>query len=147
MILRGEKKNHGWPNATKMMNNPKQFIQGVQDFDGDNIDDWKLEMLKPLLAQDWFTFDVMKGKSQAAAFLCSWVVNIVAYNKIFKKVKPLKEASDQAQAEADAKQADLAIVKEKVRLINEKVDQLKQQLQDAEDTKRRVEEEAQNLKD
>jgi len=50
MILRGEKKNHGWPNATKMMNNPKQFIQGVQDFDGDNIDDWKLEMLKPLLA-------------------------------------------------------------------------------------------------
>mmetsp|Transcript_20734 Transcript_20734/g.31872 ORF Transcript_20734/g.31872 Transcript_20734/m.31872 type:complete len:82 (+) Transcript_20734:9831-10076(+) len=81
----------------------------------------------------------MKGKSQAAAFLCSWVVNIVAYNKIFKKVKPLKEASDQAQAEAEAKQADLAVVKEKVRLINEKVDGLKQQLQDAVDAKERVE--------
>jgi len=49
MILRGEKKNHGWPNGQKMMNNPKQFIQAIQEYDGDNIDDWKLDALKPLL--------------------------------------------------------------------------------------------------
>jgi len=89
----------------------------------------------------------MKGKSLAAAFLASWVVNIVAYNKIFKKVKPLKEAADAAQAEADAKQQELAVVMEKVRQINEKVDGLKQQLQDAEDAKKRVEDEAQSLQD
>lgn len=67
----------------------------------------------------------MKGKSFAAAFLCSWIVNIVAYNTIFKKVKPLKDAADAAQATAEVKQAELAVVIEKVRQINEKVDGLK----------------------
>jgi dynein heavy chain len=43
----------------------------------------------------------MKGKSTAAAFLCGWIVNIVIYNTIFKKVKPLKEAADAAQALAE----------------------------------------------
>jgi dynein heavy chain len=38
----------------------------------------------------------MKGKSVAAAYLCSWIVNIVTYNTIFKKVKPLKDAADDA---------------------------------------------------
>jgi len=89
----------------------------------------------------------MKGKSFAAAFLCSWIVNIVAYNTIFKKVKPLKDTADAAQATAEVKQAELAVVIEKVRQINEKVDGLKRQLQEAEDAKRRVEEEAQSLQD
>ena len=147
MILRGEKKNHGWPNAQKMMNNPKQFITDIQSFDGDNIDEWKLEALKPILALDFFTFDIMKGKSIAAAYLCSWVVNIVNYNTIFKKVKPLKEAADAAQAQAEQKQKELEVVKEKVRVINEKVDALKAQLQEAIDKKQQVLDEAQALQD
>jgi len=57
----------------------------------------------------------MKGKSTAAAFLCGWIVNIVIYNTIFKKVKPLKEAADAAQALADLKQEELGVVMEKVR--------------------------------
>ena len=115
ILKNGEKKNHVWPNSQKMMKDPKKFIEEIQAFDGDNIDEWKLEMLKPLLAQDWFTFEVMKGKSQAAGFLCSWIVNIVNYNTIFKKVKPLKDAADAAQAMAEQKQAELAVVIEKVR--------------------------------
>jgi dynein heavy chain len=79
-----------------MMKEPKKFIKEIQEFDGDNIDDWKLEALKPLLAEEWFTADIMKTKSQAAGFLCSWIVNIVNYNSIFKKVKPLKDAADAA---------------------------------------------------
>jgi len=72
-------------------------------------------MLKPLLAEEWFNFDGMKSKSVAAAFLCSWIVNIVNYNRIFKKVKPLKDTADAAQAMAETKQAELAVVIEKVR--------------------------------
>jgi len=47
--------------------------------------------------------------------MCGWVVNIVQYNTIFKKVKPLKDAADAAQAMAEEKQAELAIVIENVR--------------------------------
>ena len=147
ILLKGEKKNHSWDNAKKMMGNPKQFIENIQTFDGDAIDEWKLEMLKPIMAQDFFTKEIMMGKSQAAAFLCAWVINIVIYNTIFKKVKPLKDAADFAQNTAETKQAELAVVIEQVRLINEKVDALKQQLADAVASKKAVEDEAQELLD
>lgn len=107
------------------MGNPKKFIDDIVAFDGDNIDEWRLEALKPILAEPFFNFDTMKGKSIAAAYLCGWIVNIVIYNTIFKKVKPLKDAADAAQQLADTKQAELAVVMEKVRQINEKVDGLK----------------------
>lgn len=79
-----------------MLANPPKFITEVQEFDGNNIDEWKLDALKPLLALDYFTFEVMKGKSLAAAYLCSWIVNIVNYNSIYKKVKPLQDAAAEA---------------------------------------------------
>jgi len=147
ILLKGEKKNHAWQNAQKMMNNPKKFLEEIQVFDGDNIDDWKLEMLKPILAEEWFTKDIMLGKSQAAAFMCGWVVNIVQYNSIYKKVKPLKDAADAAQALAEEKQAELAIVIENVRQINEKVAELQRQLDEAVAAKKAVEDEAQGLQD
>jgi len=125
ILLKGEKKNHAWGNAQKMMGNPKKFIEDVQSFDGDNIEDWRLDALKPILALDFFTKEIMMGKSQAAAYLCGWIINIVIYNSIFKKVKPLKDAADLAQNTADTKAAELAVVIEQVRVINEKVDALK----------------------
>jgi len=33
-----------------MMNVPKKFIEEIQSFDGDNIEEARLELLKPLLA-------------------------------------------------------------------------------------------------
>jgi len=89
ILKQGEKKNHQWPNAQKMMKDPKKFLEEVKNFNGEDIDEWKLEMLKPLLALDFFNYDTMKGKSTAAAYLCSWIVNIVNFNRIFKMVKPL----------------------------------------------------------
>eukprot|EP00399_MALV-I-05_sp_L67-4_P000010 gene10-84_t len=42
----------------------------------------------------------MIKKSQAAAYLANWVINIVAYNKIYKKVAPLM-AKVQKQTRSD----------------------------------------------
>ena len=84
----------------------------------------------------------MKTKSQAAAYLCKWIINVVIYNRIYKKVKPLMDTAEEAERIANEKKAELAIVLERVRLINEKVDALKQKLFEAEEAKRRVENEA-----
>ena len=70
----------------------------------------------------------MKGKSLAAAYLCKWIVNLVIYNSIYKRVKPLMDTADDAERQAKEKEAELMIVKERVRLINEKVDDLKAKL-------------------
>jgi len=110
LILKGEKKSHGWPNAQKMMNNPKQFLEYVQKYDGSNIADWILKDLEPILSLENFTYEVMLKKSSAAANLAKWVINIVIYNTIYKKVKPLMESSEAAEKLANEKLAELAIV-------------------------------------
>lgn len=121
ILLKDEKKNHAWNNATKMMNNPKQFIDMVQEFDGDNIADWKKDMLKPMMSQPYFTVENMKKKSLAASYLCAYIINIIKYNSIFLKVKPLKESAEAAQALAEGKMAELQVVQDKVAAINAKV--------------------------
>lgn len=147
ILLKGEKKNHEWPASQKMMNPPPKFIETVQAFEGESIEDWKLQALEPILADPTFNKDQMMSKSQAAAYLCSWVCNIIKYNTIYKKVKPLKDAAAAAEQEANTKKAELAVVVEKVRLINEKVDALKAQLAEAVAAKQRVLDEAQELQD
>jgi len=99
-------------------------------------------MLEPILAKEYFNQAEMKSKSTAGSFLCAWIVNIVAYNKIYTKVKPLMDAADAAEAMAKEKEAELSVVKEKVRLINEKVAELNNNLNAAEEKKRGVEAEA-----
>lgn len=128
-----------------MMNNPKGFIEQVQAYKGEEIPEWVLKELDPILKYENFTFEIMKSKSTAAAFLCSWVVNLVMYNTIYKKVKPLMESADAAEKLANEKQAELAIVLEKVRVIMEKVDALKAQLKEATDKKDAIEAEANEL--
>lgn len=145
LILKGEKKNHGWPNAQKMMNNPKAFLESVQKYDGNNIADWILKDLDPIITHESFTFENMQKKSSAAANLCKWVINIVIYNSIYKKVKPLMESSEAAEKLANEKGAELAIVLEKVRVIVEKVDALKKMLEEAVAKKQAVEDDAGKL--
>jgi len=147
LILRGEKKQTGWGNAQKMMNNPQKFIDDILSFDGNNIDQSLLDLVQPILDEPYFNFETMKTKSYAGSFLCAWVVNIVAYNKIYKKVKPLMDAAEAAEAMAREKSAELAVVQEKLRLTNEKLAKLKQELQEAEDKKAKVEAEAQEYQD
>lgn len=87
----------------------------------------------------------MLKKSSAAANLAKWVINIVIYNTIYKKVKPLMESSEAAEKLANEKLAELAIVLEKVRVIVEKVDALKRMLDEAVAKKKAVEDDANQL--
>lgn len=61
-----------------------------------------------------------------------WSISIVTYNRIFKEVKPIVEKRDKATEDLEQKKKDLAVVKEKVRILNEKVDGLKRLLSEAE---------------
>lgn len=57
------------------------------------------------------------------------------------------DMAEEAEKMAKEKEGELVIVKERVRQINERVDGLRQKLYEAEEAKRRVEEEAQSLQD
>ena len=145
LMLRGEKKNYSWQNAQKMMNNPQKFIDEIRAFDGRDIDEGILAKIAPIKAQPFFNYDVMKGKSTAAAFLCLYVNNIITFNTIYKNVKPLMDSAEAAEKQKKEAEASLKIVIDKVNAINAQVDELKAKLDEAETTKAQVLAEAQAL--
>ena len=146
LMLRGEKKNYTWQNAQKMMNKPDKFIEEIKAFDGRDIDEGILAKIAPIRAEPFFTFDIMKGKSQAAAYLCLYVNNIITFNTIYKNVKPLMESAEAAEKSKKEAEASLKIVIDKVNAINAQVDELKAKLNEAETTKAQVLAEAEALK-
>ena len=146
LMLRGEKKNYSWQNAQKMMNKPDKFIEEIKAFDGRDIDEGILAKIAPIRAEPFFTFDIMKGKSQAAAYLCLYVNNIITFNTIYKNVKPLMESAEAAEKSKKEAEASLKIVIDKVNAINAQVDELKAKLNEAETTKAQVLAEAEGLK-
>ena len=80
-----------------------------------------MNAIMPIISQPFFNFEGMKGKSLAAAFLANWVVNIVTYNTIYRKVKPLMDKFAEASESKAKADSNLAQVMERVREINGKL--------------------------
>jgi len=55
-------------------------------FRGEDITEDEIKKLEPIVGDEGFTVDNMKSKSAAAANLCSWVISIYTYNRIYVKV-------------------------------------------------------------
>jgi len=148
LTLLGEKINMNedldkvWKKACSIMNNPAKFLDQILAFNAEAIDDSVLVNVKKLMEDPGYTSEKMKTQNYAAMILCTWSINIVKFNSIFKMVKPLVESKNAAQEELDTKNKQLAIVLEKVRLLNEKVTALKSQLCEAESEKQAVEDDA-----
>merc|ERR1719379_1460942 len=117
------------------------------EFDANNIPDASLANVAPLMAEPFFTYDVMKSKSSAAANLTNWVINIVGYNKIYKKVAPLMEEVRVATETKEAAEEALSIVLARVAEVQAKVAQLNAEKDEAVDLLARVEAEAQQCLD
>merc|ERR1719498_2237874 len=89
-----------------------------------NIPDSALDNCRPLLEQPFFTYEVMKTKSSAAANMANWVINIVAYNTIYKKVAPLIERVRVATETKETAEAALAVVLARVAEVQAQVAKL-----------------------
>lgn len=131
------------------MNQPDKFLDRVTKLDGREIDPTVLETVNKIIQDPSkkYNEEDMKGQSFAASKLCAWSTNIVTFNKIYKEVRPLQIAKDQAVNDLAIAMADLKKVKEEVQKLNDKVDTLKKQLSAAEEQKRVVEEDAKKCED
>ncbi len=127
-----------WKKSQNLMQNPEKFLERVLTFDGTDIDQSILDNVSKIIddPSKKYTEKDMVSQSFAASKLCAWSVNIVIFNRIYKKVRPLQEAKDKANEELDKAMKELAIVKEQVRQLNEKVDKLKEKLAAAEKQKK-----------
>ena len=147
LILLGlcNKNKVSWAAGQKMMNQPAKFIEKLQLFDKNNISEQVLNDIAPILDQPFFNKKTMMGKSEAAANLCNFIVNVVRYNKIWRQVKPLMEGAEDAEKLSNEKLHELSVVQEKVAVIVATVNELKANLQAAEDKKAFVVNEAEKL--
>jgi dynein heavy chain len=142
MMIAGEMKNHSWERAKKMMSNVTAFMASLEAYDAETIPEALIVKLTPIVENPVMDFDVMVKKSQAAANLASWVVNIYKYNRIYVKVKPLMEALGQAKQKKAAAEASLAEAQMSVATTQAALADLRQSLLEATEEKRRVEQQA-----
>ena len=133
------KKALGWDAAKKMMAKVDAFLQSLVAYKGEDIPEDIVKRCQPFLDDPGFTYEKMKSKSAAAANLCNWAINIIMYNKVYKKIRPLMEDLAAAQAVKAKAMEELAVVDAKLAKINEALDKLQMQFLEATSEKAQVE--------
>uniref|UniRef100_K3X576 AAA+ ATPase domain-containing protein n=1 Tax=Globisporangium ultimum (strain ATCC 200006 / CBS 805.95 / DAOM BR144) TaxID=431595 RepID=K3X576_GLOUD len=143
MLVKNETKNFSWDNAKKMMAKVDVFKQQLEQFDKENIPPEIVARVDPLIFEDPnFNFEKMKSKSVAAANLCVWVVNIIAFHHVYVRVKPLMDTLEDARkTKADA-DIELAAVQKLVAEVEAQLNALQTSFRDATNDKAKVEAEA-----
>lgn len=147
IMIKDEKKDFSWENAKKMMAKVDAFKEKLETYRGEDIPEDVITRVAPYLEHPDFTFERMKTKSAAAANMCNWVVNIVTFNKIYKRVKPLMDSLEVATASKKKAEEDLAVVEEQLKIIEGKLNVLQASFMEATEEKSKVEREAQDCLD
>jgi len=147
VLIKNEKRNFSWDNAKKMMAKVDAFKEQLEEFNGEDIPADVVARCEPYLSDPNFSYEKMKTKSAAAANLCNWVVNILGFHKVFKKVKPLMNELETAKDIKAVAEEDLAKVEEKLALIDAALTKLQASFMDATQRKAEVEKLARDCQD
>ena len=135
-----------WGESLKMMSQTG-FLQSLQSFPKDTINDETVELMQPYFQMEDYTFDTAKRVCGNVAGLCSWTKAMAAFFSVNKEVLPLKANLAIQEKKFEKASAELAVAnaqleeKEKevavVRAMYEEAMRKKQMLQDDADTCKR----------
>lgn len=139
ILVEKEYKNHKWDRAKKMMNNAGAFLDALKEFRGQDIPEADIARIEPLLADPEFTAEKMASKSSAAANICSWVVNIYTFNRIYVRVKPLMDSLEASKKKKEEAEEQLARAMSQVAEVQRRLEQLENTLRQATEEKLKVE--------
>lgn len=118
------------------------FLDNLVNYDKDNIHENCQKAVNPYLQDPEFNPDFVRGKSLAAAGLCSWVINIISYYEVFCTVEPKRIALAQANAELNAAQTKLNAIREKLKNLEESLAKLTAEFEKATNEKLKCQQEA-----
>ena len=138
-------KKQTWNRAKAMMQNVDAFKGKLGDFRGEDITEQEVGLLQKYVSDESFTPEKMSSKSAAAANLCTWVVNIYNFNRIYVKVKPLMDSLQAARESKAAAIASLEGAQQKVADVQEQLALLNKRYQEAVREKKEVEDQAEAL--
>ena len=73
-----------WKDAQRMLKGVDRFLADLKAFGPESVLEANVDMLGEIFAEPVFTPENMMNISSAAANLCDWVINIVAYWRVWK---------------------------------------------------------------
>ncbi|ANQ06945.1 Dynein heavy chain [Plasmodium coatneyi] len=138
LIALKEIKNYSWKFAQKIMNNPSQFLSKLQKFDAENMEEETVHLLTPFIEKKFFNYEMMKTKSSACAYLALWLVNIVKYNEVYKKVKPLMDKLQEATNNKNSAEEKLNLLENKVKELTDSVEKLRTKMNEVNEEKNKI---------
>ena len=89
-------KDRSWAKIKIMMNKVDSFLDGLINYDKENIHPNILVAMEMYVKDKEFDPEFVKSKSSAAAGLCSWAINILKFYEVYCDVKPKREALNAA---------------------------------------------------
>ncbi|XP_037134453.1 dynein heavy chain 9, axonemal [Syngnathus acus] len=137
-------KDRSWKAAKVMMAKVDTFLDSLIRFKKESIPETCLNAIQPYLQDPEFQPELIASKSNAAAGLCSWVLNIVKFYKVYCEVEPKRQALSKANAELAAAQGKLATIKNKINHLNENLAKLTAKFEKATAAKLKCQQEAES---
>ena len=138
-------KKQTWNRAKAMMQNVDAFKTKLSEFKGESITEKEIDLLRKYIEDANFTPEKMASKSAAAANLCTWVVNIYSYNRIYVKVKPLMDSLNAAREKKENALKSLAVSEKKVADVQKHLKLLEERYEQAVKEKQEVQDQADAL--
>ncbi|XP_072311900.1 dynein axonemal heavy chain 9 [Eucyclogobius newberryi] len=135
-------KDRSWKAAKVMMAKVDAFLDSLINFNKENIHEACLKSIQPYLQDNEFQPDLVASKSQAAAGLCSWVLNIVKFYQVFCEVEPKRQALSKANGELATAQDKLTTIKNKITVLNGNLAKLTSKFEKATEDKLKCQQEA-----
>ena len=136
-------KDKSWKAAKIMMGNVDKFLNDLKTYDKENISEASRKEVQVYLNDKEFDPDFIRTKSSAAAGLCSWVINIIEFYKVYCDVAPKRMALQKANMELQMAKEKLAAVEKKVADLQIELKKLTDQFEEATNAKLKCEAEAQ----
>ncbi|CAH2292037.1 dynein heavy chain 9, axonemal [Pelobates cultripes] len=135
-------KDRSWKTARGIMNKVDTFLDSLVNFDKEHIHENCIKSIQPYLMDAEFNPEFIASKSNAAAGLCSWVINIVKFYEVYCEVEPKRQALNKANAELAAAEEKLSSIKAKIALLNENLAKLTAKFEKATAEKLKCQQEA-----
>ncbi|XP_063529439.1 dynein axonemal heavy chain 7-like [Cydia strobilella] len=117
-----------WGPSKKLLNDIK-FLEGLQNYDKDNIPPAVMnKLMKTVMLDEGFVPEKIRAVSVAAEGMCKWVIAMTKYDKVAKVVAPKKQRLAAAQAVYDKAMAALAVKQAQLREVQLKLGKLEDAL-------------------
>jgi len=129
-------KDRSWDAAKKnLLGNVNGLVDDLKSYkekvDTGGVPSVNWKEIRPYLQMEHFKVEIIEKKNSAAAGLCSWVLNIVAYYDIVITVEPKRIALREAKEKLEKANNELAEVQGKVKDLQDRLDLLTEEFDKA----------------